>query len=126
MGVYKDISSLENLKKLKYLYIGGGAGIENISMLGELKTLIVLYIENFKKVDNYTPLTTLNKLEQLIISGPILGYSHIKDYEFLRELKNLKSVWFPNTTTRRKYTKDELTRLHNDLQNLTFIYNSSF
>ena len=123
-GGYTDLSALENLQKLKYLYIGSGAGVRDITTLGRIKTLIVLYVENFKRIEDYSPLITLNKLEQLIISGPILANTPVKDYEFLREMKNLVSVWFPNVTVRRKYSLEELTALRSALSNLTFIYGS--
>jgi len=64
----------------------------------------------------------LDKLEQLIIAGPILGRTPIKDLEFLREMPNLLSIWFPDTTIRRKYTTEEFLNLRKALPKLTFIY----
>ena len=110
-GTYTDLSALKNLKKLKFLYIGSGASVNDISILGNLKSLIVLNIENFKRIEDYSPLMTLNQLEQLVISGPILGTTPVKDLEFLREMKSLASVWLPNTKIKRQYTSDELKSL---------------
>jgi len=121
-GAYSDLSALENLKKLKFLYIGSGASVRDITVLGKLKTLVVLYIENFKRIEDYFPLTALDKVEQLVISGPTLGYTPIKDYEFLCEMENLLSAWFPNTTIRKKYTSKEFAELYARLPNLRFIY----
>ncbi len=107
-GAYSDLSALESLKNLKFLYIGSGAGVQDITSLGNLKNLIVLYIENFKRIEDYSPIAALDKLEQLIISGPLYGNTPIKDFEFLREMQSLVSIRFPNTTIRRKYTSEEL------------------
>ena len=92
--------------------------------LGKLISLIVLRVQNFKRIEDYSPLIALDKLEQLIIEGPTLGNTPIKDYEFLREMPNLSSVWFPNTTIRKKYTSEELVNLRIALPNLTFIFES--
>ncbi|ROR29222.1 hypothetical protein EDD66_103158 [Mobilisporobacter senegalensis] len=117
-GAYSDLSALEDLTKLKFLYIGSGVGVRDITSLGKLKNLIVLYIENFKDIEDYSPLTALDQLEQLVISGPILGNTPIKDLEFLREMKSLLSIWIPNTTIMKKYTYKELANLRISLPNL--------
>jgi len=124
-GAYTDLSALEKLQKLSYLYIGSGAGVRDITILGNLNNLIVIYVENFKRIEDYSPFIKLNNLEQMVISGPTLGLTPIKDLEFLREMKNLLSAWFPNTTLRRKYTKEELANLRAALPHLTFVYGSS-
>lgn len=121
-GAYSDLSALESLKKLKFLYIGSGACVRDITSLGKLKNLIVLYVENFKRIEDYSPLTTLDKLEQFVISGPTLGNTPIKDLEFIREMQSLVSIWIPNTTIRRKYTSEELANLRISLPNLHAVY----
>ena len=123
MGGYTDLSALENLKQLKYLYIGSGAGVRDITSLGKLENLIVLHVENFKRIEDYSVFITLRKLEQLIISGPIIGRTPIKDLEFLREMKNLVSVGLPNTTIKKKYTLEELEDLRRCLFKVYLIYN---
>jgi hypothetical protein len=124
-GNYSDLTALENLKKLKFLYIGQGTSVRDIEMLGKLKTLIVLYVENFKKIEDYSTLVSLNMLEQLIISGSILGVSPIKDLDFLTEMQSLLSFWNPNTAIRKKYTSDELFQLRSSLSHLSFINDSN-
>lgn len=121
-GAYTDLSALENLKQLKYLYIGSGAGVRDITSLGKLENLIVLHVENFKRIEDYSVFINLRKLEQLIISGPILGRTPIKDLEFLREMKNLVSVGLPNTTIKKKYTLEELEDLRRCLFKVHLIY----
>ncbi len=117
-GAYTDLTALESLKMLKYLYIGSGARVRDISCFVNLKNLIVLYVENFKRIEDYSPLTELEKLEQLVISGPTLGYTPIKDLEFLYEMRSLVSIWIPNTTIRIKYTSEQLENLRISLPNL--------
>lgn len=120
-GAYEDLSELKKVDKLKYLYIGSGASVRDITCLGSLNNLIVLQIENFKKIEDYSPLISLNKLEQLVISGPILGNTPIKDLDFLYKMQNLVSLWLPNTTLRRKYSKEERENLRSALPNLHII-----
>lgn len=116
-GAYSDLSALDNLKNLKFLYIGSGAGVREITCLGKLQGLIVLYIENFKRIEDYSPIVALDKLEQLVISGPILGYTPIKDLEFLHEMKSLVSIRLPNTTIRRKYSNEEIDFIYTKFSN---------
>ena len=117
-GPYKDISALDNLKKLQFLYIGTGASVQDISVLGKLKNLIVLLIENFKRIEDYDDLATLDKLEQLVIRPTNLGNNvPIKDLEFLREMHSLVSVVL-SAKIIRKYTAYELNDLNASLPNL--------
>ncbi|OHE40376.1 MAG: hypothetical protein A2Y16_04435 [Tenericutes bacterium GWF2_57_13] len=117
-GSFKDLSSLTNLKALKYLYIGSGASVQNISTLGHIEKLIALYIVNFKHVNDYHVLTSLTWLEQLVISGPILGKTPINDLEFLRDMQSLVSVWLPGVFVIKKYSSQELLNLRTDLPTL--------
>lgn len=77
-------------------------------MLAQLKTLRVLSITNFKRIEDYSPLTALEGLEQLVISGPILSDIYASDMEFLRDMPNLRSIRFANVKFRQRYTKAEL------------------
>lgn len=95
-------AALEDTKQMTLPRIALGV------MLGIMKNFIVLYVQNFKRIENYAPLITLNRLEQLIISGPTLGRTLVKDLEFLRELQSLVSVWLPNTKLIRKSTLKSL------------------
>lgn len=121
-GAYTDLTALESLKRLKYLYIGSGAGVRDITSLRNLKNLIVLFVENFKRIEDYSLITALEKLEQLVISGPTLANTPIKDLEFLYEMRSLVSIWIPNTTIRIKYTSEQLENLRISLPNLYPIY----
>jgi hypothetical protein len=117
-GSYTDLSSLQNLKKLNYLYIGSGAGVSDLAPLAACRSLIVLHIENFKRIEDYSPLAGLEKLEQLVISGPNLGKTPVRDLEFLRDMKSLVSFWCPNTAIRKKYTAAQLENLRYSLPRL--------
>lgn len=121
-GAYSDLSELENLKKLKFLYVGSGSRVKDISILANMRSLIVLFDANFKLIEDYSQLATLEKLEQLVISGPTLGRTPMKDLEFLREMQSLISVWLPNTTCKRKYTSEELKNLRASLPALHDVY----
>ena len=122
-GTYSDLSALGNLKNIKFLYIGSGAKVQDITMLKNLKTLVVLHVENFKKIQDYSVLVALNKLEQLIISGPMLGVTPIKDLDFLPEMQKLLSFWNPDTTIRKKYTPEEFAALRAAIPNVYTINN---
>ena len=125
-GVYSNLSALEKLNKVKYLYIGQGAGVQDISILGKLYSLVVLHIEAFKKIEDYSPLTALKNLEQLVITGPILGVTPLKDLEFLREMSHLRSIALTNVKIKRKYTIENFAELRAALPNLIDINNCLF
>jgi len=122
-GSYKDLSALKKLadSKLKHLYIGSGSRVEDISPLTEMKNLVSLYVENFKRIEDYSILTKLQSLQQLVISGPNMGLTPIKDLDFLRDMPNLLSFFNPSTTIKKKYTKEEKEKLLAELTHLTFI-----
>jgi len=117
-GGYSDLSSLKNLCQLKFLYIGQGSSVQDITILGEMKNLAVLHIEAFKKIEDFSPLASLDNLEQLVIVGPTLGRTPVSDLEFLRIMPNLRSVLVSNITLRKKYTSEELAGLRAALPNL--------
>jgi hypothetical protein len=122
-GTYSDLSALEKMQKLKYLYIGQGSYVKDISPLAKLKNLIVLHIEAFTKIEDYSSLGSLLALEQLVITGPLLSDAKIKDLEFLRKMPSLRSVSFANLVSKKKYTKEELAELQSDLPNLHAVNN---
>ena len=107
-GNYKDLSALEQLTELKFLFLGSCPGVVDLTPITKLKNLVVLNITNFKRIEDYSSLITLDKLEQLVISGPLLGKTPIKDLEFLKEMQNLLSVYIPNTIIRQKYNSSDL------------------
>jgi len=44
-GSYSNLSALENLDKLKFLYLGQGSSVQDITVIGKLKSLVVLHID---------------------------------------------------------------------------------
>jgi hypothetical protein len=114
------LEKLSNTTQLKHLYIGSGAGVEDLSPLTKMKNLASLHIENFKKIEDYSPLSQLQDLEELEISGPNLGCIPMHDLEFLRDMPNLRLFNYPAMTIRRKYTKEEKEKLRADLSHLNF------
>jgi len=117
-GVYSNLSALENLRKLKYLYIGQGSHVQDITILGKLNKLVVLHVEAFKKIEDYSPLSALDNLEQLVITGPMLGRTPIKDLEFLRDMPNLRSISISNVAIRKNYNYQEISNLRMSMPNL--------
>lgn len=106
-GNYANLSRLTNIKNLQYLYLGSCPDIQDLTPIIESKNLIVLYMENFKRITDYSPLHKLDKLEQLVISGPILGSMTIQDIAFILDMPSLASVWFPDAVIAKRYTRDE-------------------
>ena len=117
-GNYKDLSGLEKLPFLKFLRIGSGAGVQDISPLCRMKSLVVLHVENFKRVEDYSSFADLKNLEQLNILSAMYQRVPIKDLEFLRKMPHLLSFSAGDVTLKKKYSKEELTNLFNDLANL--------
>jgi len=117
-GAYPDLTALERLGKLQFLYLGPGAGVTDITTLGRLKSLVVLEMSGFKKVEDYSLLIPLVNLEQLVTAGAILQYTPLKDLEFLREMPNLRSILLGGISYRRKYSPEELAGLRAALPNL--------
>jgi len=95
-GSYKDLSAVCSLTKLRHLYIGSGASVEDIEPLARLGNLEVLYLENFKKIRNCSVLARLTHLKQLSISGSIWNTAIVDDIEFLKHMSGLVSVVFRN------------------------------
>ncbi|NQV27055.1 MAG: leucine-rich repeat domain-containing protein [Rhodopirellula sp.] len=93
-GAYRDLSAIEKLRKLKFLGIGSGAGVESVRPIGELVNLIALGLENFQKITDYSDLTALGQLESLSICGDGMGPQYIKvtSLEFLRKMTQLRSL----------------------------------
>jgi len=116
-GSYSDLSALENLNNLKFLYLGDCSRVQDITALGKIESLVVLRIQAFNKIDDFSPLVTLDNLEQLVILGPVSKNAPMKDLEFLREMPNLRSILF-GVKLGRKYTAEELANLRAALPNL--------
>ncbi|MBR2310570.1 MAG: hypothetical protein IKA47_08580 [Oscillospiraceae bacterium] len=106
-GNYSNFTGLTNLKYLQYLYLGSCPGVKDLTPITECRELVVLYIENFKQITDYSILQKLNRLEQLVISGPILADVPVADIDFIRNMPNLASVWFPNVRMIKRYSDDE-------------------
>jgi hypothetical protein len=52
-------------------------------------------------------LQQLSRLEQLVISGSVLGDVPVADIDFIRAMPNLSSVWFPNVKIIKRYSSDD-------------------
>lgn len=120
-GNYADLSSLANLKHLQYLYLGSCPGVQDLTPITQSQELVVLYIENFKRITDYSALQKLNRLEQLVISGPILADIPVSDIDFIRNMPNLASVWFPNVRIVKRYSDEDRENLR--ATNIQGVYN---
>jgi len=123
-GNYTDLSGLAQLKDLQYLYLGSCPGVTDLSYVVKKSDLIVLYLQNTKRILDYSPLQELQNLEQLTISGPDLGTIYMADKDFLLNMPNLRSVWFPNTSCRKCYSPEEQEYLRRT--NIRGIYNQEW
>lgn len=123
-GNYHNLSSLRDLKKLQYLYLGSCSGVQDLAPITTRNKLIVLYIENFKQVTDYSSLHKLDMLEQLVISGPVLADVVVKDIDFLCDMRSLSSVWLPNVRIAKRYTDTEREKLR--ATNIRGIYNQQW
>jgi len=117
-GAYTNLSALTNLKNMEFLYIGSGASVQSIEPITKLQNLRALYLEGLKKISDYSPLVALENLEQLVILASILQRTPIDDFEFLRQMPNLRSVFIGDVTPARKYTKQALIQLRDALPHL--------
>jgi Leucine-rich repeat (LRR) protein len=112
-GDYDDLSPLKNLPKLQYLYLGQGSKVVDIEPLSELQQLRVLYVRYFKKIEDYSPLSALNNLEQLVIGGsPGGSLAPVKDLEFSRDMKGLRSLLLRGVRVKKKYTDAQWEELY--------------
>jgi Leucine-rich repeat (LRR) protein len=94
-GAYRDLSAIENLRKLKLLELGSAASVESVAPISKLPNLLGLYVENFQKVNDYSDLVALKKLQTLGISGMGLGGPKnvkVNSLEFLREMPQLRHL----------------------------------
>lgn len=91
-GAYKNLSAIENLQDLDFLYIGSGAGVESVTPISKLNNLSGLYIENFQKVQDYSSIASLQKLTSLTLCGDGLGpqYVKVESISFLKEMLQLR------------------------------------
>jgi len=121
-GNYKDLSATQNLQAIKFLLIGSGAGVQDITPLSKLKSLVVLTVENFKRIEDYSQLIALGNLEQLEIRSTMLGHTVIKDLEFLRDMPNLRAFSTGATTFKRKYKEAELQELFASLPKMEYAF----
>lgn len=109
-----DISILENLHKLEYLYLNDN-NISNIKPLKNLKLLRFLNISNNREIKDFRVLKDLKRLEYLNIS-----YNNIFD---IKVLKNLKKILYLDLSD-NKQIKDFSTVTHlTTLKHLNIHYN---
>ena len=97
----KDLESLQNLSKLKYLHIGSSAQVESIDVFRRLSNLIVLEIENFKRIKKLEPISNLIGLEGLGVTGSIWTTQKVESLIPLKSLMNLCYLFIDNLKTKK-------------------------
>ena len=119
-GYYSDLSALNNLKSLRYLFIGGrNSRIQDISVLRNMNSLVSLTLEALSNIEDYSLLVNLESLEQLAIKGSPGGTrTPMKDFDFIRNMKNLRSIWLAGVNVRKKYSTQERELFRSELPDL--------
>ena len=97
----KNLESLLNLSKLKYLHIGSSTQVTSIDVFSRLSNLIVLEIENFKRVSKLDPISNLIELEGLGVTGSIWTTQKVDSLMPLISLKNLRYLFIDNLKTKK-------------------------
>lgn len=120
-GNYSNLTGLTKLNHLQYLYLGSCPSVQDLTPITQCQELVVLYVENFKRITDYSALQKLNRLEQLVISGPTLGNVPVADFDFIQNMPKLSSVWFPNVRITKRYSDGDRERLR--ATNIQVIYN---
>jgi hypothetical protein len=91
-GVYPDIKNIQNLGNLKYLHLGGGASIDDISVLESLSHLVTLETSHLYKISDYGFLSKMNTIVDLLIEGdPYASMKKVrlKTLSFLEKMPQL-------------------------------------
>jgi hypothetical protein len=88
----KSLDGIENLRNLKYLWIGSSTRVASIEPLAQLENLEFLSIENFKLIDDFTPLTRLTKLHTLEVAGSMWTRQKVGTLEPFAQMHWLKSL----------------------------------
>ncbi|RUL78873.1 leucine-rich repeat domain-containing protein [Dyella choica] len=88
----RDISSIGNLRHLRYLYFGSSTKIESVEPLAALSNLRLLEIENFKRVTDFSPLARLTSLESLAVTGSMWTRQDIGALETFGQMTWLQSL----------------------------------
>ena len=91
-GVYPSIRNIEKLGYLRYLHLGGGSSIDDISMVESLSQLITFESSHLYKISDYSFLAKLHNISDLLIEGDAFGSMKkvkIKTLKFLEEMPQL-------------------------------------
>jgi len=68
-GSIRSLDGINNLHKIKSLYIMQATKLEDISGLAELKNLELIYIDNCKRINNIKSLLDLNSKVKISLNG---------------------------------------------------------
>jgi Leucine-rich repeat (LRR) protein len=98
----KRIDSLQRLKGLRYLNLGGSSQVESIDCLVDMKDLVWLEIDNFKKITDISPLSKLFRLRGLSLEGSMWTTQIVDSLTPLGQLTNLEFLSIANLKAKDK------------------------
>jgi hypothetical protein len=88
----KSLDGIENLRHLKYLWIGSSTRAASIEPLARLENLELLSIENFKLIEDFSPLLRLTRLHTLEVTGSMWSRQKVGSLEPFARMHWLKSL----------------------------------
>jgi hypothetical protein len=92
----KIIDSIQKLKELRYLRLGGCSQVESIDCLGAMKGLVWLELENLKKIKNISTLSKLSQLRGLSLEGSMWTTQIVDSLTPIGKLTNLEFLSISN------------------------------
>jgi len=98
----KRIDSLQKLKGLRYLNLGGSSQVESIDCLVDMKDLVWLEIDNLKKITDISPLSKLFRLRGLSLEGSMWTTQIVDSLAPIEQLTNLEYLSLANLKAKNK------------------------
>jgi hypothetical protein len=135
----KRIDSIQKLKVLLYLNLGGSSQVESIDCLGNKRDLVWLEIDNFKKISDILALSQLSQLRGLSLEGSMWTTQIVDSLAPIGQLTNLEFLSIANLRAKDKtlaplfnlkklktlhtakwWPKSEMSKLNKELPELAF------
>ena len=98
----KTIDSIQKLKNLRFLNLGGSSKVESIDSLSTMKNLLWLEIENLKRITDIAPLSKLHKLRGLSLDGSMWITQIVDTLKPMSNLTNLEYLSITNLKAKDK------------------------
>ena len=98
----KRIDSIQGMKNLRYLNLGGSSQVESIGCLGDMKDLVWLEVDNLKKITDISPLSNLSRLRGLSLEGSMWTTQIVDSLTPIGQLTNLEFLSIANLKAKDK------------------------